>query len=182
MNMTMTNMNKAEKSDKKKSDERWDFWRYLFRGKIYLINPHFQYRFMAWVLAWATFSLVVFFLSNYFFFDQMISKGKEMGLSANHAYFMLINDQKVHMAKIYLIASSIITVSITFWGLFFSHRIAGPMFRLHRTFAEATREGCDIDSPIKFRETDFFAEVPESINEYLSAANEKKGEKVKDAS
>ena len=167
----MTTMSKKTET---KVDERWDFWRYLFRGKIYLINPGFQYKFMAWVLGWAAFSLLVFFLSNYLFFDQMISKGKEVGLSANHAYFMLIHDQKIYMARIYLIASSVMTVAITFWGLFFSHRIAGPMYRLSRTFSDAAESGEDISSQIRFRESDFFAEVPESINTYLDAVSQRK--------
>lgn len=167
----MTTMSKQTET---KADERWDFWRYLFRGKIYLINPGFQYKFMAWVLGWAAFSLLVFFLSNYFFFDQMIVRGKEMGLASNHAYFMLINDQKVFMARIYLIASTVLTVAITFWGLFFSHRIAGPMFRLQRTFNQAAESGKDITSEIRFRESDFFAEVPESINTYLDAVSHRK--------
>ncbi|MCO4793852.1 MAG: hypothetical protein KC493_09075 [Bacteriovoracaceae bacterium] len=177
----MKTMSEQGKTDTT-SNERWDFWRFLFRGKIYLINPGFQYKFMAWVLGWATFSLVVFFLSNYFFFDQMIAKGRALGLTADHAYFMLINDQKIYMARIYLVASTVLTVSITFWGLFFSHRIAGPMYRLSRTFQDAAKEGRDIKSDIRFRDSDFFAEVPDSINTYFESIETTKDKKIKSVS
>ena len=57
--------------------------------------------------------------------------------------------------------------------MFFSHRIAGPLYRLTRFFSDAQamqdekKVGNAKLKPVFFRQNDFFPEVPGAINNYL---------------
>lgn len=79
------------------------------------------------------------------------------------------------MNQVYLALGLGLIVIFGVWGLFFSHRIAGPLYRLNRVFREA-RESGELDQrQLKFRDNDFFHEIPESICEYLDSKKAKKG-------
>ena len=75
-------------------------------------------------------------------------------------------------------------VVMTAFGIFFLHRVAGPVYRFRQFFIRLN-EG-EIPSPVKLREGDFFNETAEEINASLKLiqfeANRKKilKEKVED--
>lgn len=167
--MTMS----TEKSHKEPNLKPSWFSKIFLQGKIYLINPDFQWRFMGYVILTVVFSISIMFISNYLFFESFIAKGEALGLPENHAFFVLIKEQRETMTTIFLFVSVFISFVIGMWGLFFSHRIAGPLYRLRRYFTDAT-ETADSEQkldPIFFRQNDFFLEVPDSINEYLKKAD-----------
>lgn len=145
----------------------------FFQGKIYMINPEFQWRFMGYVILTVVFSISIMFISNYLFFESFIAKGEALGLPENHAFFILIKEQRELMTSIFVAVSFFISFIIGLWGMFFSHRIAGPLYRLSRFFTDAKdlqQESGETKAklrPIFFRQNDFFPEVPDSINDYL---------------
>lgn len=145
----------------------------FFQGKIYMINPEFQWRFMGYVILTVVFSISIMFISNYLFFESFIAKGEALGLPENHAFFILIKEQRELMTSIFVAVSFFISFIIGLWGMFFSHRIAGPLYRLRRFFSDARdlqQESGEAKAklrPIFFRQNDFFPEVPDSINDYL---------------
>ncbi|MGB0454602.1 MAG: hypothetical protein ACPGJV_12915 [Bacteriovoracaceae bacterium] len=147
------------------------FSKLFLKGRIYLINPKFQWRFMGYVILTVVFSVSIIFLSNYFFFESFLAKGQALGLPEDHAFFVLIKEQRSLMTKIFFSVSSVISFIIGLWGMFFSHRIAGPLFRLRRHFVDAEREGKKKLGPVNFRENDFFQDIPEALNSYLASAN-----------
>ena len=57
-------------------------------------------------------------------------------------------------------------VVISFFGLFFLHRVAGPVYRFHRIFLRINDD--DMPAPIKLREGDFFSEMAAEINRLIS--------------
>ena len=128
---------------------------------------------MGYVILTVIFSISIMFISNYLFFESFIAKGEALGLPNDHPYFSLIKEQRETMTNIFLFVSIFISFVIGMWGLFFSHRIAGPLYRLRRYFTEATASVNSEQklSPIFFRQNDFFLEVPESINDYLKKAD-----------
>lgn len=144
------------------------FSRLFLKGKVYMINPEFQWRFMSYVILTVVMSVSIIFLSNYFFFEGFIAKGEELGLPKDHSFFILIKEQREAMTRIFFGVSAIISVIIGFWGLFFSHRIAGPLYRLNLYFREAAVDKDSKLRPLFFRENDFFQEIPDSINYYLN--------------
>jgi hypothetical protein len=90
----------------------------------------------------------------------------------------MIEEQKSFMTKVFVIVAGSISVIASLWGLFYSHKIAGPLYRLNKYFEDAAVKGEPLDKKVYFREDDFFQEVPESINKYIDGINEKKDKHV----
>ncbi|MCB9799974.1 MAG: hypothetical protein H6757_04370 [Candidatus Omnitrophica bacterium] len=56
-------------------------------------------------------------------------------------------------------------IIIGLFGLFFLHRVAGPVYRFRQTFLKLNKG--EVPPPIKLREGDFFEETATEINHYL---------------
>lgn len=152
---------------------RASFFSKLFlKGKVYMINPDFQWKFMSYVILTVVMSVGIIFLTNYIFFEDLIAQGEKYGLPKDHGYFVMIKHQRNTMTGIFFGVSAVISIIIGFWGLFFSHRIAGPLYRLNLYFRKAAIDKDTKIPPLFFRENDFFQEVPDSINTYLKATGQ----------
>ncbi len=145
-------------------DKRSRFLKRLMGGKIYLINPAFQGRFMLQVAAIGIVCLTIIYLANAYFFHSLMEQGLALDLPKDHVYFMLLNEQQSLMNTIFLSVAIILIVVLGVWGLLFSHRIAGPIYRITKTLGEAKDTNI---SPIRIRKKDFFQEIPESINQFV---------------
>lgn len=155
----------------------------LLREKKFLINTDFQVQFIASLLLISIVSMSIIYLANDYFFHSYISKGQALHLPPDHPFFLMIHEQKRFMTKVFVgVALSISSVAIL-WGLFYSHKIAGPLYRLQRYFSEAAAGSTQLNK-IYFRDDDFFQEVPASINLYIDsmkespAQNEQEDQKV----
>ncbi|MGZ3787406.1 MAG: hypothetical protein ACXVLQ_02720 [Bacteriovorax sp.] len=142
----------------------------LFLGeKKFLINTDFQVQFIASLLLISIVSMSIIYLANDYFFHSYMQKGQALNLPPDHPFFLMIHEQKKFMTKVFLaVATSISSVAIL-WGLFYSHKIAGPLYRLQRYFTEAAQESAQLKNKIYFRDDDFFQEVPDSINRYIDS-------------
>ena len=130
--------------------------------KVYLINPRFQLRITTYFILLALINILVFYGCVYYFFDIFSSKGIEIGLPENHVFFMFIEDQVSQMTSIFIVMSILTIFILLIAGIFISHRIAGPMYRLNmdlRGMAEKKEL-----KMLKFRKKDFFQEIPEAFN------------------
>jgi len=135
----------------------------LFKRRQYLINPGFQLRFM---LYWAGFILIgfaVMYLSNYLYFDSVYQMGYELDLDESHPYFAFIDQQKVILRNIYLALSAISFTVVMVAGLFLSHKIAGPIYRIER-YMEGVANGHEKPAPVHLRQGDFFPEIEGIVN------------------
>jgi len=56
-------------------------------------------------------------------------------------------------------------IIIGMFGVFFLHRVAGPVYRFRQTFLKLNRG--EVPPLIKLREGDFFEETAQEINKYL---------------
>lgn len=146
----------------------------LFLGeKKFLINTDFQIQFIASLLLISIVSMSIIYLANDYFFHTYMQKGQLLNLPPDHPYFLMIHEQKRFMTKVFIaVALSISSVAII-WGLFYSHKIAGPLYRLQRYFTDAAALNTELKNKIYFRDEDFFQEVPDSINRYIDSMNEK---------
>lgn len=146
----------------------------LFLGeKKFLINTDFQIQFIASILLISIVSTSIIYLANDYFFHEYMQKGHILNLPPDHPYFLMIHEQKKFMTKVFIaVALSISSVGIL-WGLFYSHKIAGPLYRLQRYFTDAAVDSTELKNKIYFRDDDFFQEVPVSINRYIDSVNEK---------
>ena len=119
----------------------------------------------------------VIYLANDYFFHSYIQKGEALNLPPDHPFFLMIHEQKKFMTNVFIIVASTISGMAGLWGLFYSHKIAGPMFRLQKYFNQAAVDSKPLDKKIYFRDNDFFQELPESINKYIDSVGARNAEK-----
>jgi methyl-accepting chemotaxis protein len=146
----------------------------LFLGKRkFLINKNFQIQFIASLLLISLISMSIIFLANDYFFQAYMQKGLYLNLSPDHPYFLMIHEQKQFMVKVFFAEACLISSITIIWGLFYSHKIAGPLHRLHRYFIDSAVLSSKLNNKIYFRNNDFFQEIPDSINFYIDSLNDK---------
>lgn len=148
----------------------------IFREKRFLINPDFQLKFMVSLIMISVCSMGIIYLANHYFFETYLKKGEALQLPPDHPFFLMIREQKGFMAKVFLAVSLAISSAVCLWGLFYSHKIAGPLYRLEKYFTNHAIEGKDLNEEIRFREEDFFQEIPASINKYIQGRKSLKRE------
>lgn len=143
----------------------------VLREKKFFINPTFQLQFMGWMVIISIISMALIYMANLYFFSTYLDKVASFNLAPDHPYYLLIHEQKEFLTKVFLSVSLLISSVVCLWGLFYSHKIAGPMYRLEQYFNHAARTGKPIEAKIYFRKTDFFQNIPESINKYVESSN-----------
>jgi hypothetical protein len=134
-------------------------------GKQFLINPAFQYKFMLSLSFASVLSMSVLYAAQTYFFQYFLDKAQSVNLPPNHVFYHLLQEQQHVMGQIFIVTTIFISSILFLWGLFYSHRIAGPMFRINRDLREAALNGQSLTT-LKTRDNDFFPEVPEAINLY----------------
>jgi hypothetical protein len=139
------------------------------RSKL-LIEPVFQYRVIRWMMAISIAPVCVFFSAHYYYFWKLKRLGENLGLPEDHVYFRFIETQGQELLVIFILCALITGLIVAGFGLFFSHKVAGPIYRLRTYFREMP------DSKLSFREGDFFNDLPPVINESLEKVkNGKRG-------
>lgn len=157
------------KTINKQSLKRPALWRLLIQKRTFFIKPKFQVRFILYVMSWTLAALAIFYISQQFFFHQFYTSGEELGLSQDHPYFQLLKDQQSGLSKIFFITAGFISFLILFSALFFSHRIAGPLYRLEKFFSEESKSNEFNSVKLAFRKDDFFQELPNVVNEFIES-------------
>ncbi len=133
----------------------------LFRRK-YIVNPRFQYTLMISLILMALMGLVCMFITQYFFFGEFEALAERMGFPETHQFVVFIEHQKTSLIKLFIFASIINAFFIGLMGMFLSHNVAGPIYRII-TSLEGMKAGSK-PQKIKIRKNDMFQELPEAIN------------------
>lgn len=131
----------------------------------YIIEKEFQYAFIKSTLLIVGASLAMFVCSQVIFFKKMINYGQTAGLEKDHVYFQFISDQQTQMTIIGFICFALLSAFTIYWALKFSNRIAGPLFRLKK---DLQRKAMGEDVKFKFRDGDFFPELPTLIDDIFA--------------
>jgi hypothetical protein len=155
-----------------------DLIKFFIYGRKYWINQPFQMKFLTTLLLVIGANISFIYLSNYLFIQNFIEEGKTLGLPPGHELYQLLQYQQQVLSKFFIVLSLSVSMSVGLWGLFFSHKICGPLFRLTREFEEAAAEKRNIKE-IRFREDDFFHELETSINRYVDARQDVKPQDVR---
>jgi len=136
----------------------------FFFGKRshFLINPPFQIRFIGVICSFSLIGIAVLFFANYFFFDHMVKEGISMGLEKEHSYFYFISEQRAFLTKIFLITSIVLFGLIFIFGMFYSHKIAGPLYNMNIQLNRLAK-GEKLHQ-LRFRKGDYFKELAISFN------------------
>lgn len=131
----------------------------------YIIHPKFQYTLLLinFIIFVVTFLVVL--ITSYVSYNDKVTSAMSLKIPQNHAYYQhlyeLYNDIFKYLSITMPIAL-ILSIVLTVW---ISHRFAGPIVRLKSYFDEIAQSG-EVKN-LKFREDDYFIELPESINKAL---------------
>ena len=97
---------------------------------------------------------------------------KQTRLPAQNLFIQLLTEQ-LRSLLIYMFASlGVGLVTTATFTLLLSHKMAGPMVRLKSFFAQVTKTG-DFPETLRFREGDFFQELPPAINQAFTILKKK---------
>jgi signal transduction histidine kinase len=129
----------------------------FYKRSTFLTNPHFQIKFSLIICSIIVISTLIYPVIIFDFF-QIVSTN--------------IKDAPVNLAEIerdlifYLILiQAVITLLVFFAFIFFTHRIAGPMYKL-KVHLRNISDGAPV-TPLKFRNGDYFHDVAEEVSQFL---------------
>ncbi|MBT4159682.1 MAG: methyl-accepting chemotaxis protein [Gammaproteobacteria bacterium] len=140
----------------------------VHKRRNYLVNPSFQLPFLFYLSFAIMFGLFVIYLSNLWYFETIISQGREIGLDPDHPYYLFIEDQRILLKKTYLIVCTVTFVALMVLGLLLSHHIAGPLHCIKNHMIRISQGEFDIQ-PVRLRNRDFFVDVADCLNEMVLA-------------
>lgn len=138
----------------------------------YFINPKFQTRCILNSVGSAALAISVFLAANVYFFWKLKKMGVDLGLKADSPFFQFIGQQEQKLFFIFAVAAAVTFVFLTVRAILFSHKIAGPLYKLHRHM-KGIAEG-QAATPVQFREKDFFPELADAFNAQLGRIDETK--------
>jgi methyl-accepting chemotaxis protein len=165
----MVTINKNQEQVMKDGKKRMAVISLITGEKKFLINKNFQIQFMISLLIISICSMSVIYLANDYFFHSYMQRGEALNLPPDHPFFLMIHEQKKFMTNVFMVVAVTISAMAGLWGLFFSHKIAGPLYRLQRYFTQAAIDNTPLNKKVYFRDNDFFQEVPDSINKYIDS-------------
>jgi nitrogen fixation/metabolism regulation signal transduction histidine kinase len=80
--------------------------------------------------------------------------------------------------RIFLLTTTYIVIPeialIVLWGLFFSHRLAGPLFSMSRKLKEIANGGAP--EPVRLRKGDLLPDFADQLNEAIAALSRQRDE------
>lgn len=139
----------------------------LNKRKKWIINKPFQYHFILITLIPLLLLLCFFWLGLELIFYEMVSYAKELDLPKNHSFYIFLKEQKTRSLVI-LFLTVLPSIIIYFcWGVFYSNKIAGPLYRLDKYFQQLKENNTSEIPKLSFRNKDYFTELTDSINNYL---------------
>ena len=105
--------------------------------------------------------------ANLLFFYNLAQKAVDKGIPRSHIFFRFVEQQQTTMNLIFLGTAVVIFFGTCIFGLLYSHRIAGPLYRLTQDLKGMT-EGKAIRD-VRFRKGDFFPEIAEAFNAFIGS-------------
>ena len=145
------------------------------KKKSLLINPAFQWTLIGYASAVATVILVSMHELNSFAFGYFNEIGLLAGLPKDHVYFEFIHMQEATVFRTFIAISCLVAIVLILGGLFVSHRIAGPVYRMKKDLERMTADNQAQLKEIHFRKGDYFPELAEAFNALVKSRNELSG-------
>jgi len=137
------------------------------RRKKLLINPDFQVKFIKNLLFLNVAVCTIFYLGHAYFFWEGRELGRSINLPMDHVFFRFLDEQQRTMNVISVATMTLVSGLIIAFGLVYSHRIAGPIYRLQK-YLRAKSDGTE-KGQLFFRQHDYFKEIADSVNDYTNS-------------
>ena len=153
-----------------------------FYRRKFIINTAFQFPFIVRMVVINLLTMGVLFVGLYVIFYRFNFLGNELGLESGHRFYEFVREQFMMIGALFLGAAISSSMILAVYGVFLSHRIAGPLENLKIRFRKM-REEAPEECKTRFRKDDFFHDLAEAYNEHLDNAQacyEKAKEEGKD--
>ena len=137
-----------------------------YKRRIYLINPRFQFRFSLYVCLLMFICSIIYpvtiydLMSKFITFAEHAVPGSSSGLLEKRQSLILV-------LGLWQLGITIVTFIVC---IFFSHKIAGPLYKLQK-FLTGIRDGQDYGR-LFFRNGDYFQELAEDYNDAFERIKE----------
>jgi len=136
-----------------------------FWNRKYIINPNFQFNLIIPCLVFTFFVFITFYAVNYFYLWKFYCD-HGLGAIQNESNIEVILKEYFFALNIFFLSSGILTlVLLITGGIIFTHKVAGPMFRLKRHMLEVASG--KTQNQIYFRKSDHFHDIADAYNEQL---------------
>ena len=129
----------------------------FYKRSVFLINPAFQLKFSLIVCSVIIISTLIYPVIIYDFFQLMTKSMPNVSENVLAAQ----KDLVLYLVLIQLV----ITLLVFIVFIFFTHKIAGPLYKLKNHLA-SIREGHPI-TPLNFRDGDYFQDVADEVTLFL---------------
>ncbi len=133
----------------------------FYKRSVFLINPSFQLKFRLLVCSVILISTLVYPVIIYDFFKLVSENVPNVSKNILAAQ----NDLVLYLVMI----QAVITLLVFIVFIFFTHKIAGPLYKLKNHLA-GIREGNAI-TPLTFRNGDYFHDVAEEVSLFLETVS-----------
>jgi len=133
----------------------------FYKRSVFLINPSFQLKFSLIVCSVIVISTLIYPVIIYEFFELISRNNPQIAENIIAAQ----NDLVFYL----IIIQTVITLLVFIVFIFFTHKIAGPLYKLKNHLLEI-REGKAI-SPLTFRDGDYFQDVAEEVSLFLETVS-----------
>lgn len=132
----------------------------------FIINPKFQMKYIFWVTMGGLTVMTGYAFIFYYFVKENYMILVDMADMTKEAKDLLYHE--LHVIILLLIAFSVLFLIITtIIGIVFSHRVAGPLYKLNLVISKI-KEG-NTDERCHFRPNDEFREIANNFNEMLNS-------------
>lgn len=143
----------------------------LWRRK-YVVNFKFQAAFIRKALFVAGFILVCQWFALQYIFVRFNIYAEELSYDQRKQFYEFLSAQTLMLNQTFLWMCLFTPICIFLWGVFQSHRIAGPLFNLKLRFHKIrqlknTQELSNIEET-QFRRSDYFHELADEYNKTIS--------------
>lgn len=132
--------------------------------RVYLINKGFQLRFLLFLFIIAVVVTATYLTASFQFFTRFEQLTADAGFPVSQPFLEFLADQKRTLLLLFFLSSVFSAAFIGTFGLLFSHRLAGPLYRLHQHMLRVASGDPDTPETLKFREGDFFNELADAYN------------------
>lgn len=136
------------------------------RRTRYLINRRFQLRYMGLFLISAFFASLTIGGILYAIVEMNWLLQLDRGLHFLPETRELLSYQRTIVFVVFTVIFGVMAALLSLWGLFLSHRIAGPVFSISRRLKKIALEH-DFKTPLGLRKKDALQEVKDQLNDTL---------------
>jgi len=139
-----------------------------YKRKKYFIKSGLQTRYLKVIILAVALPTFLFAFCLYYLMFYLMEE--QLGIPESIAYNLGPVLTKINI--ILLLGLPVIIIAILWWGLFISHRIAGPVYRLEKDLDKIAKG--DFSLRIKLRKKDELSSIAAGINKVLDKIEGKK--------